>query len=36
MLEIIEQLLEMIANSGAGSASFLLTYQPKTPKSLLK
>lgn len=36
MLEMIEQLVEAVAHLGAGSASLLLTYQPKTPKRLLE
>lgn len=36
MLEMIEQLVEAVAHLGAGSASILLTYQPKTPTRLLE
>lgn len=36
MPEMIEQLVEAVAHLGAGSASLLLTYQPKTPKRLLE
>ena len=36
MLEMIEQLVEAVAHLGAGSASLLLTSQPKTPMRLLE